>query len=286
MCGIYGVIPLKGMSVRKAVLRQVLKNLARCSQARGTHATGYAFTSSQGVEVFKHNVSAETFFTLDNYKSVVRTGFNQKNLFSVIGHTRHQTKGSHTNTNNNHPILTGDIVGVHNGMIHNDDEIFRQLDEKSEGEIKRIAQVDSEAIFALINYYAKNHKFPEKVTGSKMIGHVSNPTSRAIARAGSELTGSFACACVDAENPSAVWLFRGNGPINVKHYKKEGLVLFASVENYITKSVDVFNFSEPENINIETQSGICINASVNTFNSFEFDTTVNKGWMNRFGGTY
>jgi len=278
MCGIFGIITLNNRLVRNAVLRQILKNLAKSSQARGRNATGYAFTSDEGVNIFKHNVCASQFIELKNYKTVVRTAIANKNLNSIIGHTRQQTQGCHTNPDNNHPIKTGSIVGVHNGMISNDYMLFQDLEHKSNKEIKRIAQVDSEIIFSLINFYAKTNKFPTSVNGVKLLGHVPNPTSKAIAKMAGEIKGSFACASVDADNPKVTWLFKGNGQLSVLHYKQEGVVLFASIESYITDAVKLFGFSEPKEIKIGTHSGICINSKDNSFDSFELEKGIDNTW--------
>lgn len=64
---------------------------------------------------------------------------------TVILHTRWATQGSPENNDNNHPIVTGGVVGVHNGHLNNDDELFKWIG----GE--RIGQVDSEAAFALLD---------------------------------------------------------------------------------------------------------------------------------------
>jgi len=282
MCGIFGMVALKNMTLRKAILRQILKNLARNSQSRGRDATGYAFASKGGVDVFKHNVPASEFIELDNYKNVIRTKLASKDFYSVIGHTRAQTKGTHTNTNNNHPIKVGSIVGVHNGVITNDDALFELLHKISDGEVKRIAQVDSEIIFSLINYYSTRNKFPASVTGVKLIGHVADPTSRAISKAAGKIRGSFACAALDAQNPKATWIFRGAGPVTIKHFAAEGLVVYASEERFITSAVDLFKFDPPDEIKIDRFSGICINAEEDVFNDFvlEQPETGVRSWHN------
>lgn len=268
MCGIFGIVALKKMNLRKAILRQILKNLARSSQSRGRDATGYAFASNSGVTLFKHNVPAAQFVELDNYKSVVRSELASKEFYSVIGHTRAQTKGSHTNTDNNHPIRVGSIVGVHNGVIANDDSLFKWLDDETDSEVNRIAQVDSEIIVSLINYYSTKNKFPTSIAGVKLIGHIADPTSQAISTTAGKIRGSFACAVLDAQNPKATWVFRGRGPVTVKHFVEEGLVVYASEKGFIDRAVDIFKFAEPEDIEVGPFSGVCINAEENTFNNF------------------
>lgn len=67
---------------------------------------------------------------------------------TAILHTRFWTKGSPKNNANNHPIPVGNIIGVHNGGVYNDDELFTDMGLLD----RRVAQVDSEAIFATLAY--------------------------------------------------------------------------------------------------------------------------------------
>jgi glucosamine 6-phosphate synthetase-like amidotransferase/phosphosugar isomerase protein len=107
-------------------------------ESRGRHATGLAWNdSAEGVYITKANISATRFVR----KNVVPQGIS-----TFIGHTRLATKGSPMNNDNNHPIDAFGIVGIHNGRISNDDDLFEVI-----GSEHRIAQVDSEAIFALLS---------------------------------------------------------------------------------------------------------------------------------------
>jgi len=275
MCGIYGIAIFKGCTVRHSLLRPLLRKLALESQVRGTHATGYAFTSSKGITIFKHNVSADKFTKLDDYKKITRENMSSFNTFgfpySIIGHTRFQTKGSPMNPGNNHPIKAGSIVGVHNGHINNDDYIFDFLKEASNNEVERIAQVDSEAIFSLINHFANVHKFPSKYVAPDIIGHIEDPTTTAIIEASKKLVGSYACAVTDADNPKMLWLFKNNGPIDVNYYREEKLMIFASSDRFINKSTELFNFSVPDSLVIDSCSGMAINITNGKYYMFGLD---------------
>ena len=273
MCGIYGFAIFENCKIKPAILRMILKNLAVASKVRGRDATGYAFTGEKGITIFKHNVYAEAFTQLENYKKVVRDNLpsfgGEHTPFSVIGHTRAQTQGSHTDPNNNHPIKTGTIVGVHNGQISNDDSIFSFLKTISGGEVKRIGQVDSEAIFSLVDHFAKRHKVPSKYTEANIIGHIEDPTTVAIKEASERLAGGYACAMTDSDNPKTLWLFKNIGALDVHYYREEGLLIFASVERFIENAVKLYNFSVPDSIVVKNDSGMCINILKGTYNMFD-----------------
>jgi asparagine synthetase B (glutamine-hydrolysing) len=92
------------------------------------------------------------------------------------------TKGHPDIDANNHPIRHGSVVGVHNGIVENDDALFARYD------IPRALPemtVDSEAIFALMEH--REH----------------DP------RALSELRGAMAAAWLDDRDDSTLYLARG-----------------------------------------------------------------------------
>mgnify|MGYP003642006542 CR=1 FL=1 len=111
---------------------------------RGKHACGFAVSWPQLREpslpilVMKRPFSSTKW--LNNSKALP---FNR--LDSVLMcHTRYATKGDKYNMDNNHPIIYGKTILTHNGMLRNDDEIFKTLG------CERIGQVDSEALAAAI----------------------------------------------------------------------------------------------------------------------------------------
>lgn len=89
---------------------------------------------------------------------------------SGIVHTRAGTQGSEKDNNNNHPIVVprpngdGHIVGVHNGIIVNDAQVFRNYPEA-----ERIAEVDSEAIFQLLAIHGEPGKLHTDLDGDAAI---------------------------------------------------------------------------------------------------------------------
>ena len=99
-------------------------------------------------------------------------------------HVRDYTKGHPSIAANNHPVQHGPIVGIHNGIILNDDELLGRLDcARAEPEMT----VDSEAIFAIAAH------------------------SRNDAHALEELRGAMASAWIDERERGAVYLARGAG---------------------------------------------------------------------------
>jgi len=142
MCGIAGFClsadeHINARKVSMALLKQI--------KSRGTDATGAAWVTpavkdrgtKATIAVSKAPVPATLF---DPYIAKMPAKARR-----VILHTRYATQGSPLNNLNNHPIVSGKIVGVHNGHLSNDDDVFSYFSEARKG------QVDSEAAFALLN---------------------------------------------------------------------------------------------------------------------------------------
>jgi glucosamine 6-phosphate synthetase-like amidotransferase/phosphosugar isomerase protein len=198
MCGIAGF----NLNAKEEInARQLSANLLMQIVKRGRHATGMAWLGEDPIfKVAKAPVSAEKFLNrLDNMS------VDTKN---AILHTRFATKGSPLVNANNHPIIAGKIVGVHNGHLSNDDAVFEYL------EVDRKGQVDSEAAFALLNA-SKHH--PTDVLDS--------------------LSGNAALAWLDTRNRETLQLARLTGsPLAVGQTGK-GSFVFASTLDMLIEAV-------------------------------------------------
>jgi glucosamine 6-phosphate synthetase-like amidotransferase/phosphosugar isomerase protein len=135
MCGIAGYSLSARSGVQRTLAAQAL--LAGIAE-RGADAVGYAFRSGTGpVTVRKQRTGASEL--LD--RIAVPDGATQALL-----HVRDYTKGHPSIEANNHPIRHGAVVGVHNGLIVNDDDLFAShAIERAKPEMT----VDSEIIFAI-----------------------------------------------------------------------------------------------------------------------------------------
>jgi glucosamine 6-phosphate synthetase-like amidotransferase/phosphosugar isomerase protein len=136
MCGIAGFCINKKDHLPR--LSEVVDELLLEIEARGKDSTGMAYVRQGRAFARKDAIPASAFV-----KGKITRPIDGASL--GILHTRYATQGTPKNRANNHPILHGSIVGVHNGHINNDDEIFRELG------VPRVGQVDSEAAFALID---------------------------------------------------------------------------------------------------------------------------------------
>jgi glucosamine 6-phosphate synthetase-like amidotransferase/phosphosugar isomerase protein len=173
MCGIagYSLNPESELD-RTLAARALLAGIAE----RGADAVGYAFRSDDGrVAVRKLRGGASALF---DAIEVPRTAPQ------ALLHVRDYTKGHPEIEANNHPIRHGAIVGVHNGVVENDDDLLAHYEiERFEPDMT----VDSEAIFALMEL--RSH----------------DP------RALGELHGAMAAAWMDEREVDTLFLARGIG---------------------------------------------------------------------------
>lgn len=135
MCGIAGFCLADGERVNT---RQLAGELLLGIEERGRHATGVAFYDSGRLFIQKAAMPASHFVPFLDMPTDAPT---------AILHTRWATQGDPADNANNHPIDCAGIVGVHNGCVSNDDALFARLPRGA-----RTAAVDSEAIFATLNY--------------------------------------------------------------------------------------------------------------------------------------
>ncbi len=173
MCGIAGYSLSGASPVDQTLATQTL--LAAISE-RGSDAVGYAYRGP-GLPLAVHKQRGGASALLD--RLAVPAEARQ-----VLVHVRDYTKGHPSLTANNHPIRHGTVVGVHNGIIANDEEI---LAGHGFARAEPAMTVDSEAIFALMEEASSR---PEALE---------------------ELHGSMAAAWLDERDADVLYLARGIG---------------------------------------------------------------------------
>ena len=173
MCGIAGYSLSSASRFDRTLAAQAL--LAGIAE-RGADAAGYAYRDDAGaVTIVKRRAGASALLE----DLAIPDGATQ-----ALVHVRDYTKGHPSIEANNHPIRHGAVVGIHNGRIVNDEEIFA-----GHGFIRAEPEmtVDSEAIFALVELGDARPKVLE------------------------ELHGTMATAWVDERRPDVLFVARAVG---------------------------------------------------------------------------
>jgi glucosamine 6-phosphate synthetase-like amidotransferase/phosphosugar isomerase protein len=160
MCGIagYSLEPRAGIA-RTLAAQALLAGIAE----RGADAVGYAYRSPGGSAVVHKRRSRAS--VLLGEVSV------PQDASEVLVHVRDYTKGHPTIEANNHPVRHGDVVGIHNGIIVNDEEIFAA--HGFERDVPEMT-VDTEAILALAHALGSRGATLERLRGSMAAAWLSD----------------------------------------------------------------------------------------------------------------
>lgn len=249
MCGISGVL-VSPSDLARVPVDEVIATLMREMEPRGKEATGIArVTSSNRVRLTKHPVTASTFLA---HHPGIGAGCRL-----MIAHSRLSTQGDPKDNVNNHPIVVGDIYGVHNGSVSNDYELYRKHGWTRHG------KVDSEVIFAAISHLG--------------------------VKAGLEaVEGAIAAAWYDKADPGALWMARHtSSPLNVG-ITEGGSVIFASTAVAVNKAAVLFPGKLVEDV-ISVKEGVIMRFAHDEQGALQHEVSCftppvrSYGWTQREG---
>ena len=119
MCCLFGLIDYRGTLTAKQKTR-LIRELSIAAEVRGTDATGIAYNTEHGLQIYKRPLPAH------------RMRLNIPSSAKVImGHTRMATQGRAKKNENNHPfrgsIEDRQFALAHNGVLYNDYQLRRLL---------------------------------------------------------------------------------------------------------------------------------------------------------------
>src|ERR1041385_8323472 len=153
MCGIAGYSLSQRSGVDRTLAAQAL--LAGIAD-RGADAVGYAYRGGH-----------ETYPVVPKQRTPASRLLERitvpEHADELLIHVRDYTKGHPSIPANNHPVRHGPVIGIHNGIILNDDEL---LAPHSCARCEPRMTVDSEAIFCLAAHSENDPRALEELTGS------------------------------------------------------------------------------------------------------------------------
>lgn len=216
MCGIWGISDMGAKIDRKSLLK-IIKKLMILSETRGKDASGIAVMHDGELNVLRkamssHELLKDLQFLKYAEKNILNTSF--KNIW-VTGHSRLVTNGTQYNPNNNQPIAKKHIALVHNGIIVNEDELWKNVPDAYKD-----YEVDSEAILETFN-----HKFIQY-----------GNAERAIQETYHDLRG-MASTIMLVQKKHYMIAASNNGSLYFVSSKDEKLVIFASESLMLEKLI-------------------------------------------------
>ncbi|MBR1711691.1 MAG: glutamine--fructose-6-phosphate transaminase (isomerizing) [Clostridia bacterium] len=207
MCGIVGYV---GHRQAAPILLEGLRKL----EYRGYDSAGVAVYNDNEIITVKAKGRLQRLFDkTDDGKTVVGT--------CGIGHTRWATHGEPSEINA-HPHMSddGNVVGVHNGIIENYQELREKLLRKG---YKFYSTTDTEVAIKLVDYYYKKYG----------LGPVD-----AINRSMVRIRGSYALSLMFRDCPGEIWVARKDSPM---------IIGIGNGENFIASDIPAI-LSETRNV--------------------------------------
>lgn len=203
MCCLFGFIDYAGaLSVTQK--SRLIRELSIASEARGTDATGIAYNTSRGLQIYKRPLAA--------HRLHLRIPAEAR---AVMGHTRMTTQGSAKMNYNNHPFF-GCVKGkrfalAHNGVLWND----RGLRHTKHLPKTKI-QTDSYVAVQLLEQ-------------QKALDFDS------LAKMAEQVEGSFSFAVLDEQD--ALWIVKGDSPLSIAYFPECGVYVYASTAEILNKAL-------------------------------------------------
>ena len=254
MCGIFGIIAKKENYSNNNRILDALEYIAKLSQIRGKDSSGisYRFESSKTLKVLKGPYSVDNLLKSKEYSNLKNEIVNEKerDLFLAFGHARLVTNGTQLEADNNQPVIKDGIVGIHNGIIANVEELW-----KKHNNLQRKYEIDTEFFFSYLRYLVNQN---EKTN-----------LAQTTLQANSEVFGTVSIAYYDTYKDLFV-IFSNFGSLYVLTDKKD-ILIFGSERNILLQLVNKFNEFEDEKYKIkqvEPLTGYVIdlnNFSINYF---------------------
>jgi glucosamine 6-phosphate synthetase-like amidotransferase/phosphosugar isomerase protein len=248
MCCIFGIGFLNGHQMKDPdAAIGITSALFKEAEAGGRAASGISIVREKTTGVLRRPMKSSDLVKTNEYlkfmEKYLTLGENQDGndrIQSIIGHTRFPTKGKPSNNLNNHPQVINNVIGVHNGVISNDDVLFDKFNKA----FSRLARVDTEIIFQLISHFSRDE----------------DKTITAIQNTATLLQGSYACAVQNVNHPYNLYLFRSGNPIRVQIFKDLGIIVFATREYFIDVAMKLLDdVDQPKEIEIISENGLAIN---------------------------
>ena len=160
MCGIFGFVTNSESGLDLTSCRRILIDLFHRSEPRGRDASGLVLVSGKTAQVYKKPLPPDRFLSDPGFKDFLaqKVGLSCDEAtgkinapLAAIGHCRLVLSGTEFVHENNQPIIVGPIVGIHNGLVTNENEL-----RKTFTQFNKTYDIDSEIIFQLIDDYRKN----------------------------------------------------------------------------------------------------------------------------------
>jgi len=211
MCGIFGFVLGRGTAFSKEAWEGWVRRLLTLSEPRGQEASGMVVAIGGHLEVLKRPLRPRDFVVTRQFAELTartaaratEAGPELTHPLVVIGHSRLVTHGAEVLGENNQPVVAGDVIGVHNGIVTNVDTILER-----HPTIQPKGELDSEVLFRLV------------------AEHGATGLAGAVAQTLTETEGTVSLACLQAGRELA--LATNVGSLHYAHDAQRSCLVFTS----------------------------------------------------------
>lgn len=264
MCGIFGLVVHKDAGYGPAFTNKSLKMLARLSESRGKDSSGLVFRngSTREFHVFKGAVYLNTLLKNRDVAHQMAhmlgsPGNNSTRLrhtFAAMGHSRLVTNGTQLDDANNQPVIKDGVIGIHNGIIVNEDELWHR-----HPDMLRTCGIDTEVMLALVRKYIRD----------------GWDLATAVSKTITEIFGTVATALF-MDDLDMLALATNNGSLYVLTDEK-GLLAFASEEYFLSRMAKAMHVSMDDTFRIRQVSpGTGLALDLEEFHLEEFTFSIER----------
>jgi glutamine---fructose-6-phosphate transaminase (isomerizing) len=164
MCGIFGLTVHPHSTLGAGTLRSTVARLFRLAESRGKEAAGLAIRADNRIFVHRDSLTPSQFIRSQSYRELLdaalpvaisQNGGRLPHPLAILGHARLATNGAEAINSNNQPVVKRGVVGVHNGIIVNVDELWR-----TNPDLSRQCHVDTEVLLDLVRKSLKKVASP------------------------------------------------------------------------------------------------------------------------------
>jgi len=161
LCGIFGIAIGENLKLSPKELMRIVNSIFKLSESRGKEASGLAVRFQNSIYVFKEPITSSKLVKTQQYKELFNQtlkakaydGIQLKAPILVLGHSRLQTNGQSEINANNQPVVKDGVIGIHNGIIVNDFQLWNQF-----SQITKKYDVDTEVFLSLLHMYRDQGK--------------------------------------------------------------------------------------------------------------------------------
>lgn len=203
MCCLFGFVDYAGsLSVKQK--NHLIRELSIAAEVRGTDATGIAYNTSRGLQIYKRPLAA--------YRLHLRI---PAEAHVVMGHTRMTTQGSAKKNYNNHPFF-GCVKGkrfalAHNGVLWNDRGLRHT------------------------KHLPKTKIQTDRYVAVQLLEQQKALDFDSLAKMAEQVEGSFSFAVLDEQD--ALWIVKGDSPLSIAYFPECGVYVYASTVEILNKAL-------------------------------------------------